>query len=50
MGEMNVLPLFLSLMGDVSTGKDECCARVFVANEWACFHWEICMLCLCFRR
>ena len=40
MGEINVLPLFLSLMGDVSAGIDKYCACVSVANEWECFHWE----------
>ena len=32
MGEMNVLPVFQSLMGDVSAGIDECCAHVSVIN------------------
>ena len=34
LGEMNVVPVFLSLMGEgVPDGKDECCACVPVANE-----------------
>ena len=41
LGEMNVVPVFPSLMsGSVSTGRDECCACVSVANEWECLHWE----------